>query len=201
MPDEIGIGILSPRAQEILRRADEQIAVLRRARALPDAGDGTAAPAADEAATGAVAAEPPDGGDPQQLMDRVRAGLELSARHLALLGEALEAISASLGGEPTAVGEQGAVPALLAAHTTTPEAAHEAIQRKTEPVDPPAPASGAAHDAARLVAIEMAVAGETRESAGRRLREEFGIAEPRLILDDVFGPGTGEGSRMPRGGR
>lgn len=200
MPDDLGSGSLSPRAQEILRRADEQVAVLRRARALPDAGGETAAPAVAE---GAVAGAPPYAGDPQRLMDRVRAGLDVSARHLALLGEALEAISQSVGDQPAAAGGPAPLPAPLAAHTTTPDAAREAIQREAEPVDspPPATAPGAAYDAARLVAIEMAVAGETRESAGRRLREEFGIAEPRQILDDVFGPGTGEGSRMPWGGR
>jgi hypothetical protein len=60
-----------------------------------------------------------------------------------------------------------------------------------EPQPEPEPVPDAAHEAARLVAIEMAVAGDTREGVGRRLREEFGIADPRGILDDAFGPEGG----------
>jgi hypothetical protein len=58
----------------------------------------------------------------------------------------------------------------------------------------------AATDSARLVAIEMAVAGSTRTEVALRLRDEFGLQRPDPILDDVFGPGTGPESRMPWSG-
>jgi hypothetical protein len=191
---------LSPRAQEILRRADEQVASLRRVRALATAeADGTA-----------EAAEPLDASDPQRLMDRVQSGLEASAEHLETLHRAIEAIAAELGVEPVPVGAGAptapVVPPLLAVHATMPDAAlavahHDEELAEAQEAPPTHAVSGAAQDAGRLVAIEMAVAGDTRENVGRRLREEFGIPEPQQILDDVFGPGTAAGSRMPWGGR
>ncbi len=52
----------------------------------------------------------------------------------------------------------------------------------------PAPARlDAGADAARLVAIEMAVAGRSREDAGRHIREHFELADAEALLDDVFG--------------
>ena len=42
-------------------------------------------------------------------------------------------------------------------------------------------------DAARLVAIEMAVAGRSREDAGRHIRDHYEIADVEALLDDVFG--------------
>ena len=41
--------------------------------------------------------------------------------------------------------------------------------------------------APRLVAIEMAVAGRTRDEVDRHLRESFGVDDTRGLLDDVFG--------------
>ena len=41
---------------------------------------------------------------------------------------------------------------------------------------------------ARLVAIEMAVAGRGRAETERHLRESFGVADVEGLLDDVFGP-------------
>jgi hypothetical protein len=62
------------------------------------------------------------------------------------------------------------------------------------PRQPLAPA-----DSARLVAIEMAVGGSSREEVAGRLRAEFGLERPDTVLDDVFGPGTGPQTRMPWG--
>lgn len=66
------------------------------------------------------------------------------------------------------------------------------------PVAPPAPAA-AIPDSARLIAIEMAVAGSSRGEVGRRLHAEFGIAEPKPVLDEVFGSGTTSDTRLPWG--
>jgi hypothetical protein len=200
---------LSPRAREIMRRADEQAASLRRARAIAEGqADGTLEPGEVTEADG-----------PQALMDRVQAGLEASVAHLEALHEAVEAIAQELGApgpllespfapapeEPEEPAEHE-IPALLASHAITPEAALAVAHPQVVAVpDAPAPDGAAypaaAQDAGRLVAIEMAVAGDTRENVGRRLQEEFGITDPEQILDDVFGPGTPAESRMPWGGR
>ena len=49
--------------------------------------------------------------------------------------------------------------------------------------------SRARHDAARLVAIEMAVAGRSRAEVDGHLREAFRITDTGALLDDVFGAG------------
>lgn len=66
---------------------------------------------------------------------------------------------------------------------------------------PPTTAAPAAVDGvsetARLVAVEMAVAGYPRAQVGERLQRQYGVADPARILDEVFGRGTGADSRMP----
>jgi hypothetical protein len=51
------------------------------------------------------------------------------------------------------------------------------------------PALGRARElsAARLIAIEMAVAGRSRDEVDRHLRETFRFDDTRALLDDVFG--------------
>jgi hypothetical protein len=66
--------------------------------------------------------------------------------------------------------------------------------RRPEPVQsPPEPArrvedhSDVRFDGARLVALQMAVAGSTREEVHSELQRAFRLADPSSILDDVFG--------------
>jgi hypothetical protein len=47
-------------------------------------------------------------------------------------------------------------------------------------------------DAARLLAIEMAVSGHTRKEVDAHLREAFRVTETAQLLDDVFGREGGE---------
>lgn len=60
-------------------------------------------------------------------------------------------------------------------------------------VGPPTSAPGATavaeapSDAARLVAVEMALAGSSREDVDRHLRGAFNLAGTGELLDDVFG--------------
>lgn len=230
---------LSPRAQEILRRADAQVESLRRSSALGEDGR----TAAQTAAAKARALDGPP--SPQQVMDRVQSGLDASRRHLDALAEALQALANQLGvsvdtSAPalTARPEDAApglapesapvtppppptpVPAALAGRTHAPgssgasgevipvaEAAApepaDALEAQAQAAEPaPLPPPTAAQlDSARLVAIELAVGGETRDVVGTRLFEEHGIPDPTQILDDVFGPGSAASSRMPWGGR
>jgi hypothetical protein len=51
-------------------------------------------------------------------------------------------------------------------------------------------------DSARLVAIEMAVAGRTRDEVGRHVRATYDLDDVEALLDDVFGP-AGD-ARQPR---
>lgn len=51
--------------------------------------------------------------------------------------------------------------------------------------------------AARLVAIEMAVAGRTRSEVDRHLRDSFRIKETADLLDDVFGGEAGDSASRP----
>jgi alkylhydroperoxidase/carboxymuconolactone decarboxylase family protein YurZ len=43
-------------------------------------------------------------------------------------------------------------------------------------------------DSVRLVAIEMAVSGRSREEVGRHVRAAYDLADVESLLDDVFGP-------------
>ncbi|MBB4662566.1 hypothetical protein [Conexibacter arvalis] len=62
--------------------------------------------------------------------------------------------------------------------------------------DPPAVESS---NAARLVAIEMAVGGASRAEVERHLRDDVGVADPAALLDDVFGAESHASSRLAWG--
>lgn len=202
-------GSLSERAQEILRRADAQLESLRTpppSRDLPPAppdgpggGPGGDEPGGDDRGN----TEPAhDLGD---LLDTVEAGIGAARAHLVTLSASLERIAQEI--DAAAEEHRRTLPPQLADHAVLPEEQHrpaipavpashehdpEEDPEAGEPdAEPPARDSAAASEAARLVAIEMAGAGETREGVGRRLREEFGIADPKAILDDAFGPAPG----------
>lgn len=200
MPDDPSpdAGSLSSRAQEILRRADSQLAALRAPAPAPVEPEPEPEVAEEEVAE-LGPDRPPEVQDLGQLIDTVEAGISAARAHLVALSATLERIAQEID---AAVGEhRRTLPPGLADHARLPEelglrdpdppAAEEEEEEEEEPAPsapPPDRSSDAAHDAARLVAIEMAVAGDTREGVGRRLRDEFGIRDPRSILEDAFGP-------------
>ena len=55
---------------------------------------------------------------------------------------------------------------------------------------------GDQHLAARLVALQMAVAGGNRAEVEGHLRRALDLDSPEAILDDIFGEGTGPDSRV-----
>lgn len=69
----------------------------------------------------------------------------------------------------------------------------EPVPRAAEPARAPEPPrrvddkSDARFDGARLVALQMAVAGSTREEVHEELQRAFRLQDPSSILDDVFG--------------
>jgi len=93
------------------------------------------------------------------------------------------------------------VASLAEAALTQVEAAHRAVEdvlaevrdAQPAPVVKPAPVvpleTGSENglDSARLVAIEMAVAGGSREEVGRHIRAAYDLADVEALLDDVFG--------------
>jgi hypothetical protein len=56
----------------------------------------------------------------------------------------------------------------------------------TEPVVEVAPAGGEDLDGARLVALNMALNGDSREAADRYLAENFDVADRERLLDEVY---------------
>lgn len=74
-------------------------------------------------------------------------------------------------------------------------------RRRLEPVEPVRiPRHAPDVDAARLVTVELAVAGRSRVEAERHLREAFGLTDPTGLLDDVYGSEpTREGIRPASG--
>ena len=63
----------------------------------------------------------------------------------------------------------------------------EPVQRTPEPPQPVEDHNDARFDGARLVALQMAVAGSTREEVHAELQRAFRLSDPSSILDDVFG--------------
>lgn len=61
----------------------------------------------------------------------------------------------------------------------------------------PTAAGGQSLDDGRLVAIQMAAAGSTRRQVREHLHQAMGISDTRGVLDEIFGPGSGEDSRVP----
>lgn len=146
-----------------------------------------------------MAAEDVTATGPQRLLEvaaRLAAEGEEARRRLAELDVAIEALAARVGVDPGAPPLTRATAAPVVASPAEP-VAEVAPPAVPEPAPAPAPA---VLDGARLVAIEMAVGGATRGAVGDRLRREFGVAEPTPVLDDVFGAGTADESRMPWGG-
>jgi hypothetical protein len=87
---------------------------------------------------------------------------------------------------PTSFGARPRPPASARPATSAPDASA-----------PPPPRPAADPAAAQLLAVEMAVSGATRMEVDRRLRDEHGLRETRVLLDEVFGEGSAPGARLP----
>jgi hypothetical protein len=62
--------------------------------------------------------------------------------------------------------------------------------RPLRPVQPPPEEAATRLDDARLVALQMAVAGRSRDEVGAHLRAAFDVGDPDPILDHVFVEGV-----------
>jgi hypothetical protein len=120
---------------------------------------------------------------------RHRADLEAGERT-----EQVREMTGELVGRAEAVARE--LESLLEALKRTTAALETGTAEAEAAASPPAgePATAGRRDlsAARLVAIEMAVAGGTREQVDAHLRDAFDLDDTRALLDDVFGAvGTG----------
>jgi hypothetical protein len=77
--------------------------------------------------------------------------------------------------------------ATAAIEMDTPDDEPAAAKPPTEPAARDTATGVRDVSAPRLVAIEMAVAGRTRDEVDRHLRESFDVDDTRGLLDDVFG--------------
>lgn len=69
-----------------------------------------------------------------------------------------------------------------------------------EPATAPEPVTGFAwpeRDQARMVAIQMAATGATKGGVREHLHRTLGLGDAGPVLDEVFGPGSDEGARVP----
>lgn len=186
-----GMSEVSGRAREILDAIERDAQARRRAMSAGASGPLTGA-------RRPIAPSPAEAPDPLrllQLVDHVVAQAERAQQRLEELDSAVSALAARLD--------------VAFASTTTP--ADPAVPYL--PADPSAPAGVAGapltepaaggpspiSDGARLVAIEMAVAGFTRNEVRERLAREYAITEMSAMLDEVFGEGSAGDSRMPWG--
>ena len=74
---------------------------------------------------------------------------------------------------------------IAAAEQAKPETAAAKSRAKKKAAKPKAPA-GDDEEAARLVALDMALAGTPREETGKYLAEHYSLADPAAVLDDVY---------------
>lgn len=152
----------------------------------------------------------------RELSDELTEQAEATLRQFATFSEALERATRELeaeGLEPQpAMPRAPAPPPAPARPAPVPTSAlQRSIDQPTAPGEPPAPslrrgpvakraaARTAELDAARLVAIEMAVDGRTRSDVEEHLREQFAIGGIESLLDDVFGEARGSTRAKWRG--
>ncbi|MCW2958682.1 MAG: hypothetical protein JWP18_1485 [Solirubrobacterales bacterium] len=146
----------------------------------------------------------------QQRLEALDSAVTALSRRLGVEGELdrtpVMPVSSVVPAAPAARPEDGEATAagLLAPFAADLEPLERLEPLEDEPaaVSPPPvrrPPSTTHSDGARLVAIEMAVAGFSRGEVQDRLVREYGLTAPGAILDDVFGAGSRADSRMPWG--
>lgn len=183
-----GLPVTAPRrtpARPVLRAVE--------APAVPLASERVAAPLTPPAPTPAAVQDIPDPARLLALIERVALQAAEIRRRLDLLSAAVDRAEADLGAGPAQA---------PAAPVEAPAPAPQAAVPPTAPAPAaPAPAAPASAtqpgDAARLVAIEMAVAGASRLEVRDRLTNEYGVEDVTTLLDSVFGRDIGDHGRMP----
>ena len=124
------------------------------------------------------------------LVEDLRGGAGRIATELASLQEEVGRMSegSTSAPKPTAAPEPAAPP--VPATPPAPEPAPEPVPQPAAAVAPPAKPAGAGKDedveGARLVALDMALSGKSREEADRFLSEHYELPDRAELLDDVY---------------
>jgi hypothetical protein len=113
------------------------------------------------------------------------------------LGDAAARIAAKASGEAEPPPVAAAEPSPPPAPPPEPGPSREPAPREVPPPSEPPRERDPRADGAHIVAIQLAAAGRTRGQAASHIRESLGIADPAPVLDEVFGPGTGEDATVP----
>jgi DivIVA domain-containing protein len=169
----------SEQVRVILEAAEQGAADLRE-----DAGRQAKAHVArvEEAAEGMLAKLEQLQAELATLLDGLRAGGER-------LTEGLDALQAQVGDvDPLPAVEPAPEPEDFAAAAPEPEP-EPAPEPVPEPEPEPAPAAadnGADEAGARIIALNMALGGSSREETAAYLAENFSLPDPGALLDDVY---------------
>jgi hypothetical protein len=111
----------------------------------------------------------------ERQLDRLAQGVRDAVRELR---EDLNALRAGEDAAPEPVTGGAAV-----AHAEPPEEIKPAAEREeTTEVQPPA----AGNEGARVIALNMALSGSSREETAAYLAENFELDDPEALLDDVY---------------
>ena len=125
------------------------------------------------------------------LVDTLRTGANRVSADLYLvsstMGELYEVVGGSSESAPAALGEPPAAVERPAAVAPEPEPAFEHEPERAP--EPPQAASAQAEDdveGARLIALNMALNGQTREETDKYLAENFDLSDRAGLLDEVY---------------
>jgi hypothetical protein len=131
----------------------------------------------EESAQGMLAKLEELQGELGALLDGLRAGGERLTQHLAELQAKVGDVDPMPEPEPAPEAED------FAAAAPEPEPA----EPEPEPAPVPATAAAPADEAgARIIALNMALGGSSREETAAYLEENFSLADPGALLDDVY---------------
>ncbi|HKG66544.1 MAG TPA: DivIVA domain-containing protein [Solirubrobacteraceae bacterium] len=171
----------SEQVRMILEAAEQGAAELRE-----DAGRQATAHVArvEEAAEGMLGKLEELQAELSALLDGLRSGGER-------LTQGLAALQAQVGDvDPMPAAEPAPEPEDFAAAAPEPEPEPE-LEPEPEPEPEPAPAkapagNGADEAGARIIALNMALGGSSREETAAYLAENFSLPDPAALLDDVY---------------
>jgi hypothetical protein len=123
------------------------------------------------------------------LVEDLRGGAGRIATELASLQEEVGRMSGGSAAPQPATAPEPARPSVPAT-PPAPEPAPEPAPQPAAAVAPPAKPAGAGKDedveGARLVALDMALSGKSREEADRFLSEHYELPDRAELLDDVY---------------
>jgi hypothetical protein len=156
-----------------------------RVRAIIEAAEASAAEIRAEAEAEAERVRASARREAEELLERVRRGVERLAHEVGVPAAAPERVEAVASRREVDVSPAPA-PAPVAEPEPDPDIAlaEDAAVGLDDPKPEPEPAGD--HEGARLVALNMALDGASRDDVEQRLRESHGVSDPAPLIDEVF---------------